>query len=282
MTAFKSSSDKKGERPINAQIKNIIELCVQENNLCTQETIKENLSAAGFNMSQPTISRKLKRSDLSRKRVVHVPEERNSTRIINARYAFASEINGISDEKLIYLDETGFNVHTNSTYGYSLRGAPAILQSPANRGKNVSLICAVSTIGVLAYETKTGGWNADSFCTFITTMMAPAIRNANVEAPVLVMDNCKFHWSLSVRQTLASHGIAIKYLPAYTPQLNPIEEFFSSLKHTYKQGERPRNTDEVIRKLKNIMDTTEFNIVPFYNHMRSYINQALARQPFLK
>ncbi|XP_065684209.1 uncharacterized protein LOC136096630 [Hydra vulgaris] len=221
-------------------------------------------------MSQPTISRKLKRSDLSRKYVVHVPEERNSTRIINARYAFASEINGISDEKLIYLDETGFNVHTNSTYGYSLRGAPAILQSLANR------------VGVLAYETKTGGWNADSFCTFLTTMMAPAIRNANVEAPVLVMDNCKFHWSLSVRQILASHGIAIKYLPAYTPQLNAIEEFFSSLKHTYKQGERPRNTDEVIRKLKNIMDTTEFNIVPFYNHMRSYINQALARQPFLK
>ncbi|XP_065663288.1 uncharacterized protein LOC136085775 [Hydra vulgaris] len=174
-------------------------------------------------MSQPTISRKLKRSDLSRKRVVHVPEERNSTRIINARYAFASEINGISDEKLIYLDETGFNVHTNSTCGYSLRGAPAILQSPANRGKNVSLICAVSTMGVLAYETENGGWNADSFCTFITTMMAPAIRNANVEALVLVMDNCKFHWSLSVRQILASHGIAIKYLPAYTPQLNPIE-----------------------------------------------------------
>ncbi|XP_065682374.1 uncharacterized protein LOC136095567 [Hydra vulgaris] len=189
-------------------------------------------------MSQPT-SKKLKRSDLSRKRVAHVPEERNSTRIIIARYAFASEINGISDEKLIYLDETGFNVHTNSVYGYLLRGTPAILQSPANRGKNVSLICAVSTMGVLAYETKTGGWNADSFCTFITIMMTPAIRNANVEAPVLVMDNCKFHWSLSVRQTLASHGIAIKYLPAYTPQLNPIEELFFSLKYTKKQGERP-------------------------------------------
>ncbi|XP_065639551.1 uncharacterized protein LOC136072303 [Hydra vulgaris] len=137
-------------------------------------------------------------------------------------------------------------------------------------------------MGVLAFETKTGGWNADSFCTFITTIMAPAIRNANVEMPVLVMDNCKFHWSLYVRQTLASHGIGIKYLPAYTLQLNPIEEFFSFLKHTYKQGGRPRNTDEVIRKLKNIMDTTEFKIFPFYNHIRSYINQALARQPFLK
>ncbi|XP_065683288.1 uncharacterized protein LOC136096077 [Hydra vulgaris] len=173
-------------------------------------------------MSQPTISKKLKRSDLLRKRVVHVPEERNSTRIINARYAFASEINKISNEKLIYLDETEFNVHTNSTYGYSLRGTRAILQSSANRGNNLSLICAVSTIGVLANETKTGGWNADSFCTFITTMMAPAIRNANVKAPVLVMDNCKFHWSLSVSQTLASHGKAIKYLPAYTLQLKPI------------------------------------------------------------
>ncbi|XP_047144964.2 torsin-1A [Hydra vulgaris] len=122
-------------------------------------------------MSQSTISRKLKRSDLSRKRV----------------------------------DKTEFNVHTKCTYDSLLRGTPAILQSPANRGKNVSLICAVSTTRVLAYEIKTGGWNADSFCTFITTMMAPAIRNVKVEAPVLVMDNCIFHWSLSIRQTLASH-----------------------------------------------------------------------------
>nr|XP_047136446.1 uncharacterized protein LOC124813446 [Hydra vulgaris] len=76
MTAFKSFSDKKrGKRPIKDQIKNIIELCVQENNLCSQKAIKENLSAAGFKMSQPTISRKLKRLDLSRNCVVHVPEE---------------------------------------------------------------------------------------------------------------------------------------------------------------------------------------------------------------
>ncbi|XP_065678524.1 uncharacterized protein LOC136093441 [Hydra vulgaris] len=153
-------------------------------------------------------------------------------------HAFASEINGVSNEKLIYLDETEFNVHTNSTYGYSLKGTPAILQSSANRGNNLSLICAVSTIGVLANETKTGGWNADSFCTFITTMMAPAIRNANVKAPVLVMDNCKFHWSYSVSQTLASHGIAIKYLPAYTLQLKPLKEFFFFFKTYLKTGRK--------------------------------------------
>ncbi|XP_065645711.1 uncharacterized protein LOC136076165 [Hydra vulgaris] len=192
-----------------------------------------------FKLYLPTISRKLKRSDLSRKLVVH----------IDARYAFASEINGISNEKLIYLDETVLNGQTNSTYGYLLRGAPAILQSSANRSKNVSLICIVLNIGVLAYETKIGSWNAESFCTFITTMLAPAIRNVDVEAPVLVMENCKFNRSLSIRRTLASHGIIFKYLPAYTPHLNPIEEFFSSLKHTYKQRERPQNTDGVIRRL---------------------------------
>ncbi|XP_065665594.1 uncharacterized protein LOC136087018 [Hydra vulgaris] len=174
-------------------------------------------------MSQPTISRKLKRSDLSRKRAVHVPEEQNSKQVINARYAFASKFNGILNEKLIYLDETELNVHINSTFGYLLRGAQVILQSSANFGKNFSLFCAVSTTEVLAYEIKTGGWNADSFCIFITTMLAPASRNADVEAPVFVMDNCKFYWSFSVRQTLASHGRAVKYLPAYTPQLNPIE-----------------------------------------------------------
>ncbi|KCZ81392.1 hypothetical protein H312_01147, partial [Anncaliia algerae PRA339] len=91
-----------------------------------------------------------------------------------------SFIENISNDRLIFLDETGFNIHTNKTYGYSLKNTPAILESPANKGKKVCLIAAISNKGLLAYETKLGGWNAESFCNFINTKLAPAILNLNI------------------------------------------------------------------------------------------------------
>lgn len=56
--------------------------------------------------------------------------------------------------KLIYIDETGFNIYTSKSYGYSLVNTKAYNTVPANRGRNVSLLCAVSIDGMIAYELK--------------------------------------------------------------------------------------------------------------------------------
>ena len=40
------------------------------------------------------------------------------------------------------------------------------------------------------------------------------------------MDNAAFHKSAAIQQSLRRHNITHKYLVAYSPQLNPIEEFF--------------------------------------------------------
>ncbi|KCZ81393.1 hypothetical protein H312_01148 [Anncaliia algerae PRA339] len=53
------------------------------------------------------------------------------------------------------------------------------------------------------------------------------------------MDNCKLHWSITVRQALSDPQVLVQYLPAYSPQLNPVEEFFSTLK-TITKGEKDR------------------------------------------
>lgn len=51
---------------------------------------------------------------------------------------------------------------------------------------------------------------------------------------VLVMDNASFHHSESIAQMCAEAGVKLVYLPPYSPDLNPIEEFFAEFKSFYQ------------------------------------------------
>ena len=75
-----------------------------------------------------------------------IPAERNSPRILEARQLYARELLNILPERLVYLDETGFNLHTTQHHGYSVRNIIAFLTVPTNRRQNVSLIAAIQQI----------------------------------------------------------------------------------------------------------------------------------------
>ncbi|KAF5015863.1 hypothetical protein F66182_12643, partial [Fusarium sp. NRRL 66182] len=47
---------------------------------------------------------------------------------------------------------------------------------------------------------------------------------------VIVMDNASFHHSENIEAMCSTAGVKLVYLPLYSPDLNPIEEFFSELK----------------------------------------------------
>jgi transposase len=47
---------------------------------------------------------------------------------------------------------------------------------------------------------------------------------------VLVMDNASFHHTERIRELCSNAGVKLLYLPPYSPDLNPIEEFFAELK----------------------------------------------------
>jgi transposase len=53
---------------------------------------------------------------------------------------------------------------------------------------------------------------------------------------VLVMDNASFHHTDRIRQICTGAGVKLIYLPPYSPDLNPIEEFFAELKAFIKRN----------------------------------------------
>jgi len=69
--------------------------------------------------------------------------------VIAKRKNFALKYRGVPDGNLLFLDETGFKLHTSRKFGYSPKNIPAFTLVPANRGRNISLLAIISSEKVL-------------------------------------------------------------------------------------------------------------------------------------
>ena len=93
-----------------------------------------------------------------------------------------------------------------------------------SRGNNVTVILAISDrVSILYYEIHHIATTAELFHNFMTQLTA-IFEEDNV---ILIMDNVRTH---GVAREFASATMEVKYLPAYSPFLNPIEEAFSTFK----------------------------------------------------
>lgn len=127
--------------------------------------------------------------------------------------------------KLIFIDETGFIVGMNRLYGWSRRGEQAII-SRKTRGKRLSVVGAMSLDGSRGMMTLEGTLNTEKMLTFVEEHLGPNIQ----EGDIVVMDGCSVHKSTKVREAIEKHGGKVLILPPYSPDYNPIEHLWSTMK----------------------------------------------------
>lgn len=99
----------------------------------------------------------------------------------------------------------------------------------------------------------------------------------------VIMDNAPIHKSRDLRTLLESSGRNLKFLPRYSPSLNPIEEIFAQLKaHQKSIRPRPRNQDDLMLSIEKAMsEVRQNNLSNYYIHMREAQTNALANKKFL-
>ena len=93
-------------------------------------------------------------------------------------------------------------------------------------------MCAISSEGLIAWQLRDGAYNSQYFVEFIEEKLVPYFATNTYR--ILVMDNASFHKTALVQECLARNNISYIYLPPYSLQLNPTEEFFSMVKARYK------------------------------------------------
>ena len=133
---------------------------------------------------------------------------------------------------LVFVDESGANRALCPRYGYAPKGERSCGQAPRNRGRNTSLLAAMSPLGLVATMTVEGSTNTDVFLTYLQNVLCPALRPGQT----VILDNLSVHKNEAVRQEIEAAGCRLVFLPAYSPDFNPIEHAFAKLKQFLRKA----------------------------------------------
>jgi transposase len=165
-------------------------------------------------------------------------------------------------EWLVFVDEMGTNTSLTPQYAWSRRGERAHARVPRNWGANVTLLASMSVRGMGPCLAVEGPTTKVVFEAYLERVLAPSLRPGQV----VVMDNLSSHKGSRVRELVEARGCELIYLPAYSPDLNPIEEAFAKLKALLrKAGARTR--EALLEAMGRALDTvTAQDARGFFEH----------------
>ena len=114
----------------------------------------------------------------------------------------------------------------------------------------MTFLAALRHDGVEAPCIFDGPINGERFLAWAKQMLCPILKQGDV----VIMDNLSSHKNPAVREAITAMGARIFFLPPYSPDLNPIEQTFSKIKHWMRMAQE-RSVEIVQKKLADIIDT---------------------------
>jgi transposase len=129
------------------------------------------------------------------------------------------------------------------------RGQRAVGAAPRNHGPNVTLLAALGPTGVGPSVVVEGATDRLVCAAFVEQFLAPSLRPGQV----VVLDNLSAHKGERVRQLIEAAGCRLLFLPAYSPDFNPIELAFAKLK-THLRGVAARTFEVLVAAIGAALD----------------------------
>jgi transposase len=204
----------------------------------------------GVKVSSSTMGRAIQRLQWTRKKKTLEASERRE----EERQKFREQVKDLDASKLRIIDETGSNLALTRLYARAPRGKRAKGTIPRNRGKNVTMITDLSLHGLGEAFMIDGAVNGELFEAYIEHIFAPTL----LPGEIVIMDHLSAHKSNEVQQLIAAKGAQLLFLPAYSPDLSPIEEAFSKLKAVIRSI-GPRTREDLYKAIEYAVTTITAN-----------------------
>jgi transposase len=138
----------------------------------------------------------------------------------------------VEPERLVFVDECGTHTSLSPIYGYAPKGERLYLPVPRTRGKNTTVLSSMSMEGMGPSLAVEGATTARVFEAYVKKVLAPSLH----EEQIVVMDNLGAHRPKTIRDLIEQRGCELLYLPAYSPDYNPIEEAFAKIKSLLRKA----------------------------------------------
>lgn len=167
------------------------------------------------------------RLDLEKKTLVAT--ERDA----NARRQWWADLAGQDAHQLVFLDETSANVTLTPRSAWAPHDERAHGRAPRNDDHNTTLVAALTPNGLHAPMTLDGAMTSDAFAAYVERFLVPSLRPGQI----VICDNLSVHKRADIRALIEAADCTLIFLPAYSPDFNPIEQAFSKLKTALRRAE---------------------------------------------
>jgi transposase len=152
--------------------------------------------------------------------------ERERADVVRARRRWIREQGMLDPARLVFLDETAVSTNLVRLRGRSPRGVRLIGRVPLGQWKTITFVAGLRHDKMVAPMVIEGPMTAEIFLAYIQQFLAPTLRRKDI----VVMDNYAAHKVAGVQEAIEKVGATVRYLPKYSPDLNPIEPSYSTFK----------------------------------------------------
>ena len=167
---------------------------------------------------------------------------------------------------MVFIDETGIHLAMARNYGRAKIG-DRIHEAKRQRprvSEKYTWISAISTEGVFAPFELNGSMTGMAFIVYLREVLLPQLKPYHI----VVMDNLASHKVRGVEEAFIDFNIGLKYLPPYSPDLSPIEEFWSKFK-AYLRKVAKRNVKDLREAAITAFDlVTQSDIKGWFGHFQ--------------
>ncbi len=152
-------------------------------------------------------------------------------------------------EKLVFIDETWTTTNMTRRYGRAPRGKRCVASAPHGHWKTTTFVGALRHRRLTAPMVTDEPMDGEMFLAYVRKFLCPTLRTGDI----VILDNLSSHKVAGVEQAITATGATILYLPPYSPDLNPIEKFFSKLKALLRKAAK-RSIDELWKEIGRLLN----------------------------
>jgi transposase len=128
--------------------------------------------------------------------------------------------------RLVFIDETAVSTNMVRLRGRAPRGVRVIGSVPLGTWQTITFVAALRHNKMIAPMVIKGAMTGEMFLAYVEQCLVPTLRRNDI----VVIDNCRVHLGPGIRHAIEKAGATLRYLPPYSPDLNPIETAYSKFK----------------------------------------------------
>jgi transposase len=170
-------------------------------------------------------------------------------------------------EKLVFIDETWTSTNLTRRYGRARKGKRCLGSAPYGHWETTTFVGALRHRQLSAPMVIDGPMDGEVFLAYVRTFLCPTLSPGDV----VILDNLGSHKVDGVEPAIVATGASVLYLPPYSPDLNPIEKFFSKLKALLRKAAQ-RTTDALWKEIGELLNTVSSSECMNYFKSCGYVN----------